>query len=91
GLPEAAGARVLRVGNGPGEVCSPELAGWLRGRTVLVRPDRIVAAASRFPLSSRSPASGSWPGSGDTPPGRGTSPRALHDRRSIPIRTRGET
>jgi 3-(3-hydroxy-phenyl)propionate hydroxylase len=45
GLPEAAGARVLRVGDGPGEVCSPELTGWLRGRSVLVRPDRIVAAS----------------------------------------------
>jgi 3-(3-hydroxy-phenyl)propionate hydroxylase len=47
GLPDAAGARVLRVGDGPGEVCSPELTAWLRGRSVLVRPDRIVAAASR--------------------------------------------
>ncbi|MGY1806512.1 bifunctional 3-(3-hydroxy-phenyl)propionate/3-hydroxycinnamic acid hydroxylase [Blastococcus sp. SYSU D00669] len=31
-------ARVVRV---------PELAAWLRGRSVLVRPDRVVAAASR--------------------------------------------
>ena len=46
-LPDAAGARVLRVGDGPGELCSPELAAWLRARSVLVRPDRIVAAVSR--------------------------------------------
>jgi 3-(3-hydroxy-phenyl)propionate hydroxylase len=43
-LPDAAGARVLRVGDGPGELSSAELARWLRGRSVLVRPDRIVAA-----------------------------------------------
>jgi 3-(3-hydroxy-phenyl)propionate hydroxylase len=36
--------RVVRVGSGPGEVWSPELAAWLEGRSVLVRPDRIVAA-----------------------------------------------
>jgi 3-(3-hydroxy-phenyl)propionate hydroxylase len=47
GLPDAPGARVLRVGDGPGELSSAELARWLRGRSVLVRPDRIVAAASR--------------------------------------------
>lgn len=46
-LPDATSPRVLRVGNGPGELCSPELARWLRGRSVLVRPDRIVAAAAR--------------------------------------------
>lgn len=40
-------ARVLRVGQGPGAVVSPELTRWLRGRAVLVRPDRIVAALSR--------------------------------------------
>jgi 3-(3-hydroxy-phenyl)propionate hydroxylase len=48
-LPDAAGARVFRVGDGPGEVSSPELAHWLRGRSVLVRPDRIVAAAAPSP------------------------------------------
>jgi hypothetical protein len=40
-------ARVVRLGDGPGEVRSPELAAWLGGRSVLVRPDRIVAATSR--------------------------------------------
>jgi 3-(3-hydroxy-phenyl)propionate hydroxylase len=44
---DAAGARVLRLGDGPGELSSPELTRWLRGRAVLVRPDRIVAAVSR--------------------------------------------
>jgi 3-(3-hydroxy-phenyl)propionate hydroxylase len=43
-LPDAPEPRVLRVGSGPGELHSPELLGWLRGRAVLVRPDRIVAA-----------------------------------------------
>ena len=38
--------RVVRVGPGPGEVRSPELADWLDGRSVLVRPDRIVAAVA---------------------------------------------
>jgi len=36
--------RVVRVGSGPGEVRSSELAAWLGGSSVLVRPDRIVAA-----------------------------------------------
>jgi 3-(3-hydroxy-phenyl)propionate hydroxylase len=40
--------RVLRIG--PGGLESPELARWLRGRSVLVRPDRIVAAVAP-PLS----------------------------------------
>ncbi|GAB3355792.1 bifunctional 3-(3-hydroxy-phenyl)propionate/3-hydroxycinnamic acid hydroxylase [Modestobacter lapidis] len=40
--------KVLRVGTGPGEVDSPELVRWLRGRAVLVRPDRIVAAVSPY-------------------------------------------
>jgi 3-(3-hydroxy-phenyl)propionate hydroxylase len=44
---DAAGARVLRLGDGPGELSSPELTRWLRGRAVLVRPDRIAAAVSR--------------------------------------------
>jgi len=34
--------RIVRVG----ELASPELAAWLGGRTVLVRPDRIVAAVA---------------------------------------------
>ena len=51
-LPDAAGARVLRVGEGPGELCSAELSRWLRGRSVLVRPDRIVAAVSSPPRRS---------------------------------------
>jgi 3-(3-hydroxy-phenyl)propionate hydroxylase len=45
-LPDAPDPRVLRLGTGPGEVDSPELARWLRGRAVLVRPDRIVAAVA---------------------------------------------
>jgi 3-(3-hydroxy-phenyl)propionate hydroxylase len=43
----AAPARVVRVGGAPGQVRSPELSRWLRGRSVLVRPDRVVAAATR--------------------------------------------
>jgi 3-(3-hydroxy-phenyl)propionate hydroxylase len=46
-LPDAPAPRVLRLGSGPGRLDSPELAGWLRGRAVLVRPDRIVAAVAR--------------------------------------------
>ncbi|WP_448615090.1 bifunctional 3-(3-hydroxy-phenyl)propionate/3-hydroxycinnamic acid hydroxylase [Modestobacter sp. URMC 112] len=45
-LPDAPDPRVLQVGPGPGQLDSPELARWLRGRAVLVRPDRIVAAVS---------------------------------------------
>jgi 3-(3-hydroxy-phenyl)propionate hydroxylase len=45
-LPDAPDPRVLRIGDGAGEVSSPELARWLGGRSVLVRPDRIVAAAT---------------------------------------------
>lgn len=45
-LADAAGVRVLRLGDGPGELACPELVRWLRGRSVLVRPDRIVAAAT---------------------------------------------
>ncbi|WP_092200053.1 bifunctional 3-(3-hydroxy-phenyl)propionate/3-hydroxycinnamic acid hydroxylase [Blastococcus tunisiensis] len=48
-LPTLRGApepRVLRTGDGPGEVTSAELDRWLRGGSVLVRPDRIVAAAA---------------------------------------------
>jgi 3-(3-hydroxy-phenyl)propionate hydroxylase len=37
-VPTGEPARVVHV---------PELAGWLRGRSVLVRPDRVVAAVSR--------------------------------------------
>ena len=44
--PVADPVRVVRLGSGPGEVRSPELAAWLGGRSVLVRPDRIVAAVS---------------------------------------------
>jgi 3-(3-hydroxy-phenyl)propionate hydroxylase len=53
-LPDAPRPRVLRVGDRPGELRSPELARWLRGRAVLVRPDRIVAAVTpptRAPLT----------------------------------------
>lgn len=46
-LPDAPAPRVLRVG--PGGLDSPELARWLRGRAVLVRPDRVVAAVSSHP------------------------------------------
>ncbi|NYJ05257.1 bifunctional 3-(3-hydroxy-phenyl)propionate/3-hydroxycinnamic acid hydroxylase [Petropleomorpha daqingensis] len=42
--PLADPVRVVRVGSGPGEVRSPELVNWLGGRSVLLRPDRIVAA-----------------------------------------------
>jgi 3-(3-hydroxy-phenyl)propionate hydroxylase len=45
-LPDAPAPRVLRLGTGPGELDAPELARWLRGRSVLVRPDRIVAAVA---------------------------------------------
>lgn len=45
-LPCAAEAPVLRVGQGRGTVDSPELTRWLRGRSVLVRPDRVVAAVA---------------------------------------------
>jgi 3-(3-hydroxy-phenyl)propionate hydroxylase len=44
--PVADPVRVVRLGSGAGEVRSPELAAWLGGRSVLVRPDRIVAAVS---------------------------------------------
>jgi 3-(3-hydroxy-phenyl)propionate hydroxylase len=47
-LPDAPAPRVLRVG--PGGLDSPELARWLRGRAVLVRPDRVVAAVGRHPM-----------------------------------------
>ncbi|MEU2349674.1 bifunctional 3-(3-hydroxy-phenyl)propionate/3-hydroxycinnamic acid hydroxylase [Modestobacter sp. NPDC049651] len=40
--------RVLHAG----EVGSPELVRWLRGRSVLVRPDRVVAAVLRAPASA---------------------------------------
>ena len=46
-LPDAPDPRVLRLGTGPGELDSPELGRWLRGRAVLVRPDRVVAAVAR--------------------------------------------
>jgi 3-(3-hydroxy-phenyl)propionate hydroxylase len=52
-LPDAPDPRVLQVGAGPGDLDSPELAGWLRGRAVLVRPDRIVAAVTRAPRRVR--------------------------------------
>jgi 3-(3-hydroxy-phenyl)propionate hydroxylase len=42
--PTADPVRVVRLGEGAGEVHSPELTAWLGGRSVLVRPDRIVAA-----------------------------------------------
>jgi 3-(3-hydroxy-phenyl)propionate hydroxylase len=45
--PVADPVRVVRLGSGPGEVRSPELAAWLGRRSVLVRPDRIVAAVGR--------------------------------------------
>jgi len=48
-LPDAPAPRVLRLGAGPGELDSPPLARWLRGRAVLVRPDRIVAAVTGSP------------------------------------------
>jgi 3-(3-hydroxy-phenyl)propionate hydroxylase len=45
-LPGVPAPRVLRIGDGPGELASAELDRWLRGSSVLVRPDRIVAAVA---------------------------------------------